>query len=90
MNVMIRNRIRADLLALAVSMIFFYGMVAIADANGWSRHAHAAVAAGTLAIMKGSWLWFIGAAERRRRRRIWRRRAGVAWRWLRRQPRLPT
>jgi hypothetical protein len=88
MNAMIRNSARADLIALALSLAVFYALVAIADGNDWSRHAHAAVGAGALAIMVVSRLLLAGADGRRRLRVTWGRRVRAAWRWLRRRSRL--
>jgi hypothetical protein len=88
MNEMIRNSARADLVALALSLAIFYALVAIADGSDWSRHAHAAIAAGALAIMVVSRLLLTGADGRRRLRVSWGRRVRAAWRWLRRRARL--
>lgn len=88
MNVMISPNVRAGVIAFVVAMVFFYTMIAIADAYDWSRHAHAAIAAGALVIMVGGRLLLIGSVERRRLRSACRRHVRRAARRLRRRARL--
>jgi hypothetical protein len=78
MNAMIRIRTHFGLTIGVVGTIVFDGLTIIADANDWSRQAHAAIALFTMAIMIGLWRLLTDVEHRRRMRAA----PGWAARWI--------